>query len=151
MGVTKHGKNASREHRSWDHAKQRVSNPNNVGYKNYGGRGITMCSEWLTSFERFYRDMGNRPEGTSLDRIDNDKDYSPENCRWATRSEQNRNRRFFGKTLSNTRGVVWCTYTNKWRAVIKMNGKNIHLGRYKDLTEAIKVRKEAELKYWSAA
>ena len=74
--------------------KQRCSNPKSRVYRHYGGRGIAVCEEWENSFEAFYRDMGpSYKEGLEIDRIDNDKDYSPSNCRWATRSENMRNTR----------------------------------------------------------
>jgi hypothetical protein len=89
----KHGMTKTREWSSWHMAKQRCFNPNATKYRNWGGRGVTMCDRWRFSFQNFFEDMGPRPEGTSLDRIDPFGNYEPSNCRWADISTQNRNTR----------------------------------------------------------
>lgn len=73
--------------------KQRCTNPNAPDYANYGGRGIVVCERWLKSFDAFYADLGERPDGTSLERIDNNGAYEPTNCKWATAKEQQHNKR----------------------------------------------------------
>lgn len=102
---TRHGLTKSPEYQVWTHIHHRCENPASQAYKNYGARGVTVCERWAT-FEAFIFDMGPRPSpGHSLDRIDNAKGYSPENCRWVVSKVQNRNRRgnahvtFEGKTL----------------------------------------------------
>lgn len=90
----KHGKSKSVEFATWGRMINRCCNPNFSDFRNYGGRGIKVCDRWLHSFETFLSDMGERPTNkTSLDRINVDGDYSPENCRWADWTEQGRNRR----------------------------------------------------------
>lgn len=88
-----HGMSHTREYRSWYQMKSRCYDKNHHAYKDYGGRGISVCDKWFASFVTFYKDMGKRPEGMTLDRINNDGDYESSNCKWSTASEQARNRR----------------------------------------------------------
>ena len=101
--IKTHGMCGTKIHKSWAAMKERCCNKNCKSYYNYGGRGITVCPEWL-EFENFYKDMGDMPEGLTLDRIDNNGDYNKDNCKWSTKKEQQNNRRqnhcltFRGKT-----------------------------------------------------
>jgi hypothetical protein len=99
----KHGKSESKIHNAWEDMKNRCTNLKCRSYKDYGARGIKVCQRWNDSFDAFYADTGDPPEGLSLERIDNEKGYGPDNCRWATQKEQ----------CNNTRRNVFLTYQGK--------------------------------------
>lgn len=88
-GATKGG--ITPEYQSWRGMRERCVNPNHASYSRYGGRGVSVCSRWMHSFDAFLQDMGKRPKGTSLDRINSDGNYEPGNCRWADAKTQVRN------------------------------------------------------------
>jgi len=103
--ATRHGKRHSKVYNTWMHVKARCLNPNNQDYLHYGERGITLCDRWL-DFNNFYADMGDPPSSKhSIERKNNNKGYSPDNCVWAVQLDQNRNKRnsrlitAFGKTM----------------------------------------------------
>jgi hypothetical protein len=89
----KHGMSESAVYAVWTMMIQRCTNPNNAAYRNYGGRGIKICADWLERFEYFLEDMGEPPEGHELDRTDNDGPYSKENCHWIPAADQASNKR----------------------------------------------------------
>jgi len=135
-----HGMTSTVEYKTWVRIKTRCLNKHEKNYRNYGGRGINVCNRWLNSFENFYADMGKRPSSKhSIDRIDNNGDYCPKNCRWATRSEQARNKRnvpiieYNGelKTMAE-----WSEITGIKRSTIAMR---IHYGWGIDKTLSTKV------------
>lgn len=123
-----------REYASWKMMKNRCDNENYKQFKDYGGRGINYSPSW-SSFVNFFNDMGVRPENTSLDRRDNDKGYSKENCKWATRSQQSLNKRVYSRKVSSLAGVR--VRPNKtFSAQITIDGRKVSLGTFKTEQEA---------------
>ena len=134
----RHGKSWMPEYFAWVNMKQRCGNKNRPDYHHYGGRGIEVCDEWSDCFLTFFDDMGRRPSSEySLDRIDNNKGYSPDNCKWSTVTEQRLNRRQFKSEL----GEKYIIRNGKGFQVQKTrNGKKMQYGCHATLEKAIIVR-----------
>jgi hypothetical protein len=123
---------------------RRCQKPNTAGYDLYGGRGIRVCERWL-DFNAFREDMGERPGlEYSLERVDNNRDYEAENCRWATATEQQRHKRRQRNNTSGVTGVSWNITERKWMAFIVVNHRLINLGRFSNVDDAATARKVAE-------
>lgn len=136
----KHGKWGSREYKTWDMMIQRCSNPKHTNYKYYGARGITVCDRWLRSFKSFYDDMGDRPQGMTLDRKDVNKGYYKDNCRWATRTLQSINQRP-QKNSSGYAGIY--SSGSKWAARFREK----YIGLYPSKQQASEAYQDARNKY----
>ena len=137
-----HGMTKSREYKSWQAMKERCSNTNAPNYKRYGGAEIKICKTW-NDFKNFYKDMGERPINTSLDRINTSGNYEPNNCRWATPQQQNRNKSnnvivtFNGKTMCANE---WSKQLKGSRTVVATRLKR-GWSREEALTTPIRIRK----------
>ena len=133
---TTHGLNGTRIYNIGEGIKDRILKPKNKHYPYYGGRGIKICEAWLDV--RIFYDwaMSNGySDELTIDRIDNDGDYCPENCRWVTKTIQQRNKRIYKNNTSGYRGVSYYKDSNNYCASIHLNYKNIHLGYFKTAVE----------------
>ena len=129
---TKHNLIYTRIYKIWRDIKSRTLNLKNKSYNDYGGRGITICDEWKNEFMSFYEwAMSNGySDELSIDRIDNDRGYSPENCRWTTRTIQSRNQRIRKDNRTGYKGVSYFKRARKYQTYININSKRIHLGHF---------------------
>ena len=105
-GIRKHGLATTKPYKVWKSMKARCLNKNHFAYDRYGGRGITICDSWVSDYMNFKNDMGEKPEGYVLDRIDNDGGYNKENCRWIDRKTSQRNRRCTKKIMYNGKEIT---------------------------------------------
>ena len=141
--------NATPEKDAWRAMKTRCYCKKYHSYNRYGGRGIKVCDEWLNDCQAFLDYIGNKPEPKSkysLDRIDNNGNYEPGNVKWSTREQQNYNRQLFPSNKTGTVGVCFDVTAGKYMSYISIKGHNKPIGRYKKLEDAIKARKDYELK-----
>lgn len=137
-------KSVTPAYKSWVNMRLRCKSPKNKQYKDYGGRGITVCEEWVSNYDTFLRDMGQPPVGFTIERIDNDRGYSKDNCKWASRLEQNNNRRIRSTNKHGISGVFWYCKLDAYLVYYDQPGNRIHLGYTKDFFEACCRRKAAE-------
>lgn len=143
----KHGMRGTPEYFAWSAMIRRCHSPGAAAFKNYGGRGIFVCTEWRNSFSQFYSDVGPRPSPEhSLDRINVNKGYYPANCRWTTPNVQARNVRPRNKT--GVSGLMLMP-SGSYRSSITFDGKTKHLGTFDNLFDAVAARRAAENRYWT--
>ena len=121
--------NVTKTRQAWNHMKQRCYNPKDTGYKHYGGRGIQVCDRWLDSFENFLEDMGEVPYRLTLERVNNNGNYEPGNCKWTTQKRQQNNRR-----------------NNK---IIEFNGKTHTMSEWADILGINSATLKKRLRNWS--
>lgn len=146
IGRETHHETKTRLYRIWIGIKSRCLVETASGFKNYGGRGISICDEWKNSFLAFseWAFANGYSDSLTIDRIDVNGDYSPDNCRWVSMSVQQLNKRLSSRNTSGVTGVSFNKKNNRWYAYIRKDGNHVHLGSFKTIDEATKARKQAE-------
>ena len=142
-----HGLSHHPLYHTWENMMQRCTNPENTNYKHYGARGIRVCKRWHY-FPNFLADIGERPKKMTLDRIDNDGDYELGNIQWATQQAQVRNQRISRRNKTGQKGVWFNKKIGNYQSKLSVGDRQIYLGSFYSLAEAIEARKTAEVKYW---
>jgi len=147
-----HGRSGTKLWKTWIGINKRCKNRNDKSYLYYGGKGVKICKDWCSSnpngFSNFLRDMGECPEGMTIDRINSEGDYCKTNCKWSTKKEQSFNTKLNKRNKTGKSGVYFLVKTGKYSAHITNNKLRINLGTYEKFEDAVKARQDAELKYY---
>lgn len=144
--VTRHGMCGTPTNNTYKSMLSRCTNPGFAEYERYGGDGVVVCDRWLEGFENFFEDMGERPQGHTLNRLHSSKIYSKETCEWATLTMQSYDQRMKSSNTSGRTGV--CLYKGLWIAYIGYENKSISLGSFLEKEDAIAAREKAEMELY---
>ena len=141
-GGNTHGLSQNKFYQTWHSMLERCNNSNHKTYKDYGARGITVCEEWLdvANFVAWAEKTHPNVKGVTLDRIDNDKGYSPDNCRWTDATTQCVNQRMKSSNTSGFVGIYWHKNVKKWISVIEYQKSHINIGSFRTKEEAVQAR-----------
>ena len=139
-GYNSHGLSHNQFYKTWSSMMGRCYNLKNKHYQSYGGRGITVCDEWLDVVNFVAWAQSTYIEGMTMDRVNNDGNYEPTNIRWADKTTQQLNQRMMKNNTSGFVGINWYKITSKWIAKIKVNRVDINLGYFNSIEEAVLAR-----------
>ena len=141
---------ANRLYNIWQGMIYRCTHESASNYLRYGGRGISVCPQCLDSFETFaeWSLENGYTESMEIDRIDNNNNYSPENCRWVSHMKNSQNRNTRTTSTTGFSGIAWRKDIKKYRVTITAHGKRVTIGNYETLDEAVSARNNAETVYW---
>lgn len=142
-----HGLSKTKTYAIWKGMIRRCENPNEQNYQYYGARGIKVCDRWRNDYKNFLADMGEKPQGLSIDRINNSGDYEPSNCRWSDVFRQASNKSKPKNNTSGIKNVHWLKAIKRWRVSITINNKIRYFGHYVDKADAEKAASAARKEY----